>query len=43
MFSGGPFMLEQNDEYAVSRRYMPVEKPIAICNDDDAVTVIAAQ
>jgi len=24
-------MLEQNDEWAVSRRYMPVEKLTAIC------------
>jgi transposase-like protein len=39
----GALMLEQNDEWAVSRRYMPVEKLTAICNDDDAATMIAAQ
>jgi hypothetical protein len=36
-------MLEQNDEWAVSRRYMPVEKLVAVCNGPDAATMIAAQ
>ena len=37
-------MLEQNDEWAVSRRYMPVEKLTAMCNrDDETTTMIAAQ
>ena len=39
----GALMLEQNDEWAVSRRYMPVEKLTAMCNDTDAATMIAAQ
>lgn len=39
----GALMLEQNDEWAVSRRYMPVEKLTVMCNDDDAATMIAAQ
>ncbi|MGM0743652.1 MAG: IS256 family transposase, partial [Pseudomonadota bacterium] len=39
----GALMLEQNDEWAVSRRYMPVEKLTAICDDTDAATMIAAQ
>ncbi|WP_229738303.1 transposase, partial [Sinisalibacter lacisalsi] len=39
----GALMLEQNDEWAVSRRYMPMEKLTAMCNDDDAATMIAAQ
>ena len=39
----GALMLEQNDEWAVSRRYMPVEKLTAVCNDTDAATMIAAQ
>ena len=39
----GALMLEQNDEWAVSRRYMPVEKMTAMCNDLDAATMIAAQ
>ena len=39
----GALMLEQNDEWAVSRRYMPVEKLTAMCNDPDAATMIAAQ
>ena len=39
----GALMLEQNDEWAVSRRYMPVEKLTAICNDDDETAMIAAQ
>ncbi len=30
----GALMLEQNDEWAVSRRYMPVEKLTAMCNDE---------
>jgi hypothetical protein len=36
-------MLEQNDEWAVSRRYMPVEKLTALCDDPDAAGMIAAQ
>ena len=36
-------MLEQNDEWAVSRRYMPVEKLTAMCNDPSAAPIIAAQ
>ena len=39
----GALMLEQNDEWAVSRRYMPVEKLTAVCNHPDAATMIAAQ
>ena len=39
----GALMLEQNDEWAVCRRYMPVEKLTAMCNDTDAATMIAAQ
>jgi transposase-like protein len=39
----GALMLEQNDEWAFSRRYMPVEKLTAMCNDQDAATMIAAQ
>ena len=39
----GALMLEQNDEWAVSSRYMPVEKLTALCNDPDAATMIAAQ
>lgn len=39
----GALMLEQNDEWAVSRRYMPVEKLTAVCNDTGAATMIAAQ
>ena len=31
----GALMLEQNDEWAVSRRYMPVEKLTAICHNSD--------
>ena len=30
-------------EWAVSRRYMPVEKLTAVCNDTEAATMIAAQ
>jgi hypothetical protein len=37
----GALMLGQNDEWAVSRRYMPVEKLNAMCNDDEAATMIA--
>lgn len=36
-------MLEQNDEWAVSRRYMSVEKLAAICNDKNETAKIAAQ
>ena len=39
----GALMLEQNDEWAVSRRYMPVEKLAAICNDEKETAMIAAQ
>jgi transposase-like protein len=39
----GALMLEQNDEWAVSRRYMPVEKLTAMCNDPNAAIMIAAQ
>ena len=39
----GALMLEQNDEWIVSRRYMPVQKPTAMCNDPDTATMIAAQ
>ncbi len=39
----GALMLEQNDEWAISRRYMPVEKLTAICNATQAATMIAAQ
>ena len=39
----GALMLEQNHEWAVSRRYMPVEKLTAVSNDTDAATMIAAQ
>lgn len=39
----GALMLEQNDEWAVSRRYMPMEKLTAMCNDSDTATMIAAQ
>jgi hypothetical protein len=36
-------MLEQNDEWAVSRRYMPVEKLTGVCDDANAATMIPAQ
>ena len=39
----GALMLEQNDEWAVSRRYMPVEKLTAMCQDPDTAAMIAAQ
>ena len=39
----GALMLEQNDEWAVSRRYMPVEKLTTMCDAPDAATMIAAQ
>lgn len=39
----GALMLEQNDEWAVSRRYMPVEKLTAMCNDESETVTIAAQ
>jgi hypothetical protein len=39
----GTLMPEQNDAWDVSRRYMPVEKLTAICSDDAAATVFAAQ
>lgn len=34
---------EQNDEWALSRRYILLEKLTGACNDPDATTVIAAQ
>jgi transposase-like protein len=39
----GALMLEQNDEWAVFRRYMPVEKLTGVCDDANAATMIAAQ
>ncbi len=36
-------MREQDDEWPVSRRYMPVEKLTAMCNDYDEAVMIAAQ
>ncbi len=39
----GALMLEQNDEWAVSRRYMPLEKLTAICKDDPETAKTAAQ
>jgi transposase-like protein len=39
----GALMLEQNDEWTISRCYMPMEKLIAVCNDRDTATMIAAQ
>jgi transposase-like protein len=39
----GALMLEQNDEWAVSRRYMPVEKLTVMCNDESETAMIAAQ
>jgi len=39
----GALMLEQNDEWAVSRRYMPVEKLTPMCNDENETAMIAAQ
>jgi transposase-like protein len=39
----GALMLEQNDEWAVSRRSMPVEKLTAMCDHPDTATMIAAQ
>ena len=39
----GALMLEQNDEWAVSRRYMPVEKMATMCNGDNETARIAAQ
>ena len=39
----GALMLEQNDEWAVSRRYMPVEKLTAMCNNESETAMIAAQ
>ncbi len=38
----GALMPEQNDEWAGSRRSMPVEKLTAMCNDTDAATMITA-
>ena len=39
----GALMLEQNDEWAVSRRYMPVEKLAAMCKNNAETAKIAAQ
>ena len=39
----GALMLEQNDEWAVSRRYMPVEKLTTMCDNPDAARAIAAK
>ncbi|NSY39650.1 transposase, partial [Leisingera sp. ANG59] len=39
----GALMLEQNDEWTVSRRYMPVEKLTDVCNDPDTAKMVAAQ
>jgi hypothetical protein len=39
----GALMLEQNDEWAVSRRYMPVEKLTAMCHAESEMAMIAAQ
>jgi len=39
----GALMLEQNDEWGVSRRHLPVEKLAAMCKDIDAATMVAAQ
>ncbi len=39
----GALILEQNDEWAVSRRYMSVEKLAAMCDDPDAAPMMAAQ
>ena len=39
----GALMLEQNDEWAVSRRYVSMESLKEICDDDDGATLIAAQ
>jgi len=36
-------MLEQIDEWAVLRRYMPLEKLRTICTDADTATMIAAK
>ena len=39
----GALMLEQNNEWAVSRRYMPVEKLTALCKHEEETAMIAAQ
>ena len=40
--AGGAPMLEQNDEWAVSRRYVPVEKLTAMCDHLGVAMMIAA-
>ena len=39
----GAILLEQNDEWAVCRRYMTLETLAKISNDGDEPTMIAAQ
>ncbi len=39
----GALMLEQNDEWAVSRRYMPEEKLTAMCKNESETAMIVAQ
>jgi transposase-like protein len=39
----GALKLEQNDKWAISRRYMLVEKLTAICHDESETAMIAAQ
>lgn len=38
----GALMLEQNDEWAVSRRYVSMESLKEICDEDNGATLIAA-
>ena len=39
----GALLLEQNDDWAVSRRYMSVEKLTGLCDHPDDAAMIAAQ